>query len=339
MSQIEKSGNFSVKSTEEERLNFKQDEVELIKKTIAPDLNKTEFEYFLKLSKSLGLNPLLKQIWAVKFGNRPASIFTGRDGFLRIAHESGKFAGMRTKALIQNKNGEIVESDISIDDKQLVGAICYVYRTDWEQPLVQAVRLKDFDKGQSNWNTMKEVMIKKVAESMALRKAFSIYGVYAEEEFDQNYANKNSDASKTKVKEDIKKVISTNNNNSKEAPEKIETKYTKEELKQYDRVKEVIKENAKLHKLSIKDIVAIIKNSENIDVTNQASYSPEQAKSLADKIERANYQKMISNVIKAENLNFDEVKQSLEETFNGLETLKDLKEAFQELSMNTQLFK
>jgi phage recombination protein Bet len=347
MSQIEKSKSNTLRR-DEDKIQFTSEEVNLIKQSIAPNLNDAEFAYFIKLSKNLGLNPLLNQVWAVKFGNKPAAIFTGRDGFLRIAHESGYFAGMRTRALIKNKNGEIVESDISLDDKSLVGAICYVYRTDWKEPLIQAVRLSDYDKGQSNWNKMKEVMIKKVAESMALRKAFSIYGVYAEEEFDHEKVNKSSTASKNEKQQKIKEAVSKNNvednvstqdiDDSQENSKK-QSQPSEEDLAQYARLKKVAVENAKLHKMKLEDVVALIKKTENIDVTNQASYSSKQAEALANQLERANYQKKMSIIMQKEDLDFDKVKHMLEDTFNNLQTLEDVKEAYQELATNTELFK
>lgn len=347
MSQIEKSSSKELRR-DEDKIKFTSEEINLIKESIAPNLNQTEFAYFIKLSKNLGLNPLLNQVWAVKFGNKPAAIFTGRDGFLRIAHESGYFAGMRTRALIKNKNGEVVESDISLDDKSLVGAICYVYRTDWQEPLIQAVRLKDYDKGQSNWNKMKEVMIKKVAESMALRKAFSIYGVYSEEEMDHEKANKSSDAAKKEkqqkikeavIKNDVEDNVSTQGVDDSQGNSKKQSQPSEEDLSQYARLKKVAVENAKLHKMKLEDVIALIKKTENIDVTNQASYTAKQAEALANNLERSNYQRKMSIIMKKHNLDFDKVKTMLEETYNNLKTLEDVKEAYQELYTNPELFK
>ncbi|SHE47281.1 phage recombination protein Bet [Marinitoga hydrogenitolerans DSM 16785] len=174
-----------IKPVESKEIKFSSEEVQLIKETVAKGTTDVEFRFFLELAKRYDLDPFKKQIWCVKYGNSPATIFTGRDGFLHIAHKSGKFASLKTFALVLDKNGEVKEADVCPDPRRLVGAKCYVFRNDWKEPLVQSVLLREYNTGKSNWAKMPETMIKKVAESMALRKAFDVSGLYAPEEFDQ----------------------------------------------------------------------------------------------------------------------------------------------------------
>lgn len=56
-----------------------------IQKTLAPNLSQTEFNIFLGIGKATGLNPFKREIWAVKYGSNPASIFIGRDGYRKFA--------------------------------------------------------------------------------------------------------------------------------------------------------------------------------------------------------------------------------------------------------------
>ncbi len=62
-----------------------------IRKLFAPKLTDIEFQIFVGMGKSTGLNPFLKEIWAVKYGKDkdgneiPAQIFIGRDGNRKIA--------------------------------------------------------------------------------------------------------------------------------------------------------------------------------------------------------------------------------------------------------------
>lgn len=71
-------------------MNFNGPQLELIKKTVANDTNDDEFNLFIQVSKLRGLNPFLKQIYAVVYSKddakrRKMSIITGIDGYRTIA--------------------------------------------------------------------------------------------------------------------------------------------------------------------------------------------------------------------------------------------------------------
>ena len=151
---------------------WKPEEMALIKNVIAPKCTDEEISLMLYQASIYHLDPLLRQIWAIKYDqSKPAAIFAGRDGFLAIAHQSGQFNGM--------------ESGPIRDDKgKLVGAMASVWRKDMERPFTVTVNFEEYNKRQGNWNTMPQTMIVKVAESQALRKAFNISGIYAPEEME-----------------------------------------------------------------------------------------------------------------------------------------------------------
>ena len=158
--------------TEEKALvKFSPEEKQLIHNTVAKGCTENEFALLIYQAKILKLDPLRKQIRAVKYGDQPALIFIGRDGFLQIAHRSGKFDGM--------------ESGVSGEPGALVGW-AKVYRKDMEHPFSVEVQEKEYTTGKGNWVKMPRTMIQKVAESQALRKAFAISGVYSPEEIDQS---------------------------------------------------------------------------------------------------------------------------------------------------------
>jgi len=75
---------------------YNQQQIRLIRDMCARDCTDNEFLLLMQLAKTYQLDPFAKQIWAVKYGNNPAAIFCGRDGFLAIAHRSGKFDGMES---------------------------------------------------------------------------------------------------------------------------------------------------------------------------------------------------------------------------------------------------
>ncbi len=150
---------------------FNPDQVSLIKATVARGCTETEFELLMYLSAQYGLDPIRRQIWAVKYGNSPASIFTGRDGFLEIAHRSGQFDGM--------------ESGVREEGDDLIGW-CRVYRKDMSHAFYVEVYEKEYTTGKNLWQTKPRIMIQKVAESSCLRRAFSVSGLYCPEEMPEN---------------------------------------------------------------------------------------------------------------------------------------------------------
>jgi phage recombination protein Bet len=148
---------------------YNPQQIQLIRDMCAKDCTDNEFLLLMQLAKTYQLDPFAKQIWAVKYGNNPAAIFCGRDGFLAIAHRSGKFDGM--------------ESGTRKDGDDLVGW-CRVYRKDMSHPFEVEVYASEYSTGKNLWRDKPRTMIQKVAEAHALRRAFSISGLYSPEEID-----------------------------------------------------------------------------------------------------------------------------------------------------------
>ena len=150
---------------------FNNDQINLIKATVARGCTQTEFELLMYLSAQYGLDPIRRQIWAVKYGTAPASIFTGRDGFLEIAHRSGQFDGMESGVKTVREG----------DQDELIGW-CKVFRKDMSHAFYVEVHEREYTTGKSLWQTKPRIMIQKVAESSCLRRAFSVSGLYCPEE-------------------------------------------------------------------------------------------------------------------------------------------------------------
>jgi len=149
--------------------------LELVKSLVAKNCSNEEFGLLVHLANQYTLDPLKREIWAVKYGVSPAQIFVSRDGFLSIAHKTGQFDGMETtfKEPSDPKN---------LDD---LTATCVVYRKDMTHPISVTVKMKEYDSKMSVWKSKPRTMLQKVAESQALRRAFNVAGVYSPEEFDQ----------------------------------------------------------------------------------------------------------------------------------------------------------
>ena len=181
--------NELVKLTPLELWNDEQS-LQEIKKIFAPKLNDNEFKAFIGLGKANELNPFLREIWAVKYDEKsPAQIFIGRDGYRKSAQKNPNYDFHQSDAVYENDSFEVVNGEVKHSYKltnrgQLVGAYCVVQRRSSTKPMYVFVNLKDYDKNQSCWRTLKATMIAKVAEAQCLRMAFQeqFSGSYSEDE-------------------------------------------------------------------------------------------------------------------------------------------------------------
>ena len=161
-------------------------QVETIKKTVAVGASNEELDMFLSLASAYDLNPFLKEIWCIKMGGR-AIITTSRDGYLRIANRDQHFRGLVSDAVYANdrfaKTKDGVEHSYSSGDRgQIVGAYALVYRDDRNYPTYFFAPFRDYYKRGGTWDQYPHAMILKVAEAMALKRAFSISGLVTQEE-------------------------------------------------------------------------------------------------------------------------------------------------------------
>lgn len=155
-----------------------ENQISLVRSMVAPAATQPEFDLMLHMARTYGLDPLTKQIWLVKYGSAPASIFAGRDGFLEIGHRSGNFDGMDTKV-------DTVEQPINrngVVRPWQYRATCSVFCKDMKHPITVEVYEEEYTTGRNLWKEKTRTMIGKVAESQALRRAFRISGLYSPEE-------------------------------------------------------------------------------------------------------------------------------------------------------------
>jgi phage recombination protein Bet len=164
----------SAESKPTQMSNMTPAQIELIKKTIAKSATNDELHLFLYQCNRLGLDPLSKQAYFVKYGNGPGTVIIGIDGFRIAAARTGKLTGIKRGA-------------IRDDDGVLIGGWAEVYRSDWAHCAREEVPLSEYCKATPNWRDMPETMIKKVAECAALRMAFpsDLSGIYSHEEMEQ----------------------------------------------------------------------------------------------------------------------------------------------------------
>ena len=63
---------------------------------------------------------------------------------------------------------------------------CEVFRNDMTHSFYGEVLLSEYTTGKNLWQTKPNVMLQKCGESVVLRKAFSICGLYSPEEMEQS---------------------------------------------------------------------------------------------------------------------------------------------------------
>lgn len=165
-----------------------REKVELIKQTVAKGATDLELDLFLHACKRTGLDPLMKQIYAIKRWNSAEkkevlSFQTGIDGYRLIADRTGKYAGSDEPTYEIGSDGFPDVASVTVT-KLVDGVPCkFAAAARWNE-YVQTTK-----EGQptSMWKKMPFLMLGKCAEALALRKAFpaELSGVYTHEEMMQ----------------------------------------------------------------------------------------------------------------------------------------------------------
>jgi phage recombination protein Bet len=159
--------------------------VGLIRRTVMPrDATNDELALFVEQCRRTGLDPLARQIHATKRGGRLV-IQVGIDGFRLIAERTKETDG-QDGPFWCGEDGKWV--DVWLSKDKPAAAKVTVYRRGQSRGYTGVARWVEFYQPAGGmWDKLPSVMLAKVAESIALRKAFpqELSGLYTSEEMDQ----------------------------------------------------------------------------------------------------------------------------------------------------------
>jgi phage recombination protein Bet len=172
-------------------MDFSDEQRQLIRDTFANGCSDAEFAVLMEVARARRLNPLFRQIhfvqrWDSEKHRMVWATQVSIDGLRAIAQRTGLYQGQDEPEFVENADGTL--------------KLCKVraWRRDWPRPAVgvaywaeyvQTTRDKQTGKTRPTamWSRMPHVMLAKVAEAIALRKAFpeDMAGLYTNDEMAQ----------------------------------------------------------------------------------------------------------------------------------------------------------
>jgi phage recombination protein Bet len=173
------------------QLSYTREQVELIKSQIAPEATVDELKLFLYQAQRTGLDALSRQIYCihrnVKTQNgwtKKMTIQTSIDGFRVIAERSGNYGG-QSEPIFVEQDGKLISCKVSVfrfhGETRYEASVGVAYWDEYVQ--------KDKEgKTTGLWAKMPHTMLSKVAEALALRKAYpqDLSGLYTGDEMAQS---------------------------------------------------------------------------------------------------------------------------------------------------------
>lgn len=189
-------------------VSYTREQVELIKRTICVDATDDELKLFLARCAKTGLDPFMRQIYSIK-RKKGHVIQVGIDGYRLIAQRTGECDG-QDGPFWCGPDG--VWREVWLDRGPPAAARVTVFRKGQSRGYTGTALWSEYGANSPNdlVRQMPAGMLAKVAESVALRKAFpqELSGMYVEEEMAQADARPTPPAV---TPEQIKQVLAEKN--------------------------------------------------------------------------------------------------------------------------------
>ena len=168
---------------------YSRDQIDLIKRQIAVGATDDELRLFLHACAQSKLDPLSRQIYAIKRGGK-MTIQTGIDGLRLIAQRSGEYRG-QVGPLWCGVDG--VWHDVWTAPEPPLAAKVGILRAGFLEPVWGVARTEAYAARTAAghfaglWRTMADTMVAKCAEALGFRKAFpqECSGIYTADELEQ----------------------------------------------------------------------------------------------------------------------------------------------------------
>lgn len=172
-------------------LNVSNDQkLAAIRDTVAKGATDSEFMMLMHLANTYQLDPFLKEIWFIKYGSTP-TIMVSRDGLRNYAMRQGDFIGMMSQEVRQGDTFKFnpITGEIHHEIGDGSGPItkCYcILKRQGKPDHTEIIDFKEYYDALSGkngvWKSHPSAMGKKTVEVLALKKCYTITGLYAPEE-------------------------------------------------------------------------------------------------------------------------------------------------------------
>ncbi len=150
-------------------------QIQVMRRTICARLSADQFLLYVTRCVRKGVDPF-EQAYAFPQQDGGLAMGLKIDGMRDLAMRTGLYVGRKVETLFAPGD---------TDHQHPIGARCEIRRKGVEEPIVEEAYLSEYDASQWSptaviWKRMPETMIRKVAESKALRAAFpdALAGVY-----------------------------------------------------------------------------------------------------------------------------------------------------------------
>lgn len=140
-----------------------------------------EFLVFAAMCKAHRLDPFIREVYLIKYGNQPAQMTVGKETYTKRAARNPRFRGYDAGVTVIGKDGVLERRKGSLVGRQtekLVGAWCAVRVEGYDEPMFEEVSFEEYAQRKKDgslnaqWTKMPATMIRKVAIVHALREAF-----------------------------------------------------------------------------------------------------------------------------------------------------------------------